>query len=66
MATDTVITRAEAAGILGVSLRQLDRYGDEGLLTKLGNVSNRVRYCRNQVEALRRRRAQFTPVREAC
>lgn len=66
MATDTVITRAEAAGILGVSLRQLDRYGDEGLLTKLGNVSNRVRYCRNQVEALRRRRDQFTPVREAC
>jgi DNA-binding transcriptional MerR regulator len=52
--------------MLGISVRQLDRYGDEGLLTKHSNGSNRVRYCQQQVEALRHRRDQFVPVREAC
>lgn len=52
--------------MLGISIRQLDRYGDEGLLDKHVNGSNRVRYCQHQVEALRRRRDQFVPVREAC
>lgn len=66
MATDTLITRDAAARILDVSLRQLDRYGDEGLLTKLGNGSNRVRYIQQQVEALRQRRDHFVPISEAC
>lgn len=66
MATDKLITRDAAACMLGISIRQLDRYGDEGLLDKHVNGSNRVRYCQHQVEALRRRRDQFVPVREAC
>jgi DNA-binding transcriptional MerR regulator len=66
MATDGQLTRDAAACMLGISVRQLDRYGDEGLLTKYSNGSNRVRYCRQQVETLRRRRDQFVPAREAC
>lgn len=66
MATENLITRDAAACMLGISVRQLDRYGDEGLLTKHSNGSNRVRYGEQQVQALRRRRDQFVPVREAC
>lgn len=66
MATETYITRDAASRMLGISLRQLDRYGDEGLLTKYSNGSNRVRYSERQVEALKRRRDHFVPISEAC
>jgi DNA-binding transcriptional MerR regulator len=66
MGAGEYITKEEAASLLGVTPRQVHRYSDNGLLTKFANSSGHVRYCRRQVEAFRRRRDQFVPVKEAC
>lgn len=54
---DRLITRAEAARILGVSLETVARYARQELLTRHRNpITRAVRYDRTEVETLRRQR----------
>lgn len=54
--TDDLITRPEAAEILGVTVRTVSRYMDSGRLRKYkgGALGRRVRLSREDVERLKR------------
>ena len=52
----TLLTKSEAAQVLRVSLKTLDRYRDAGILTPI-YLGRTVRYRRDDIEALIERRA---------
>lgn len=49
---DSVVTKRTAANMLDVSVRQVERYIEQGLLTKMVRGANRVVLMRREVEAL--------------
>jgi hypothetical protein len=49
---DSVVTKRTAATMLDVSVRQVERYIEQGLLTKMVRGANRVVVMRSEVEAL--------------
>ena len=49
---DSVVTKRTAANMLDVSVRQVERYIEQGLLTKMVRGANRVVVMRREVEAL--------------
>jgi hypothetical protein len=49
---DSVVTKRTAANMLDVSVRQVERYIEQGLLTKMVRGANRVVVMRSEVEAL--------------
>lgn len=65
MEADEYLTRDQAAALLGVGLRQLYQYADDGLVTKYVNASGHVRFRRAEILAFKRRRASFVPARKA-
>lgn len=56
------ITRTEAAELLGLSVRQVERYMEAGRLTKYKRGDYWVRLERAEVEAFKKQSTEIVPV----